>query len=326
MSSHIGRIRVMGIGLEATKGTEETPQFWLPVDKFDPNPIVTTKNQDGAIGHIEDAYNSEITSKRNEPSIEGYVTDKGIGLLLLATLGDVSVSTVESGVYAHAMEVKNDSDHPSLTVAFKDPNMEKAITYSMVNKLKLDAKVDDYVRFGADFISKFEEDTTGLAPAFYATDNIFVARHVSVKIADNLAGLNAASAKALTSVSLSFSKNVEAIYGLGSNEPQAIYNKEFMLDGMIEAIVADESWRDLFIGNTTKAMRITIENTDVTIGATKHPKIVIDIARVKFNPYKEGSKLSDLVSEQVSFKSMFDITADQSVTITVTNTVADYEA
>lgn len=325
MSSIIGRVRTMGIALESTKGTAVVPAFWLPVDKFDPNPIVTTKVKDGAIGRIEDAYDSEITSKRNEPSIEGYVTDLGVGLLLLATLGTVSKTTVESGVIAHAFDVQNDADHPSLTVSFKDTNMQKRIAYSMVNEFRLDAKVDDYLRFGADFSSKFEADTTGMTPAF-TDENIFVARHVSVKIANDLAGLTGATAKSLTSVSVNFMKNLETVFGLGSNEPQAIYNKEFQLDGMIESVVADDSWRDLFIDNTTKAMRITIENTDVTIGLVSHPKIVIDIARVKFNPYKESSKNSDLITEQVSFKGMFDLTAESSVEVTLTNTVADYEA
>lgn len=320
----IGRIRTVGIAKEGTKGTGVVPTFWLPVTAFDPAPIVATKQKDGAIGRIEDSYDSEITSKHNEPSLEGYVTDKGIGLLMLATIGQSTPSTVESGVYSHAMTVKNDNDHPALTTSFKDSNLGKWIQYCMVDELQLDAAKDDYVRYSAKLIGRFEATKNGLSPSFYTTDNIFVARHVTVKIADTVAGLSGASAKSLTNVSIKFSKNAEAVFGLGSNEPQAIYNRELGIEGTLEAIEADESWRTLFVGNTTKAMEISIVNTDVTIGAVSNPKIVITLAQVKFNPYKEKAGNGDLITEEVSFKGQYSIGDTSSVAVTVVNTQATY--
>lgn len=324
MSKLIGRLRTVGIAKEASKGTPLVPAFWIPSVSFDPAPIVATKQKDGAIGRIEDTYDSEIVSKHNEPSIEGYVTDKAIGLLMLAGFGQSSPSTLETGVYSHAYTVKNDNDHPALTVSFKDSNLGKWITYSMLAELQIDAQVEDYVRFSSKFISRFEATKTGLTPSFYTTDNVFVARHVTVKIADDLAGLSGASAKSLTGVTIKLNKNTEATFGLGSNEPQSIENREFSIEGSLTALEADTTWRDLFTANTSKAMEISIVNSDVTIGAANNPTIKLTMAQVKFNPYKEKAGNGDIISEEISFKGQYSIDDTSSITGTVINTQATY--
>lgn len=324
MSNQIGRLRQVGIGKESVKGTAVVPAFWLPVATFSPNPKVNVKKKEGAIGRIDGAYSSDIVSKNNEPSFDGYLTDKAAGLIFLAALGSVSTGAPSAGVYTHTFSVLNSNEHPSLTVSFKDANMSKQIPFCLTNELTLEANLEDYVRFSNAFIGRFEADGV-LSPSFYATDNIFVSRHVSVKIADTVAGLAAATAVALQSMNLKVSKGATAIFGLSSDEPLSVRNGQLDITGNIVAIQTDEAWRDLFIGNTEKAMQIVIENSDVTIGSgSGHPKITITLPKVNFNPYKEEAKLSDLIKETVSFNYMYDLANAAGVTIALENTQPTY--
>lgn len=324
MSEQIGRLRSVGIGKETVKGTAVVPAFWVPVSGFESNPKVEVKQKDGAIGRIDGAYSSEIVSKSSEPSLEGYLTDKAAGLLFLAALGQVTTGSVSAGVYPHAFSVLNTNEHPSLTVSFKDANLGKQIPYCLLNELALEANVGDYLRFNAAFMGKYEANGT-LTPSFYATDNIFISRHVSVKIADDIAGLAAASALNLQAFQLTITKNVTPVFGLGSDEPVSVRNGQLDITGSLTAIQNDETWRALYAANTKKVMQITIENTGVTIGSgSGHPKIVITINNADFNPYKDESSLGDLIKETVNFNGMYDLTNAKSVEVTLYNTQATY--
>lgn len=324
MSNQIARLRQVGIAKEVVKGTAVAPAFWVPVAKFNPNLLVTTKRRDGAIGRVESNNGSDIVTKHCEPAMEGYLTDKAAGLLFLLSLGSVSTGAASAGVYPHTFSVLNSNGHPSATVSFKDLNLSKQIPFSLSNSLSISATVDDYVRFVASFIGKFEADGT-LSPSFYATDNIFVGRHVRIKIADTLAGLAAANAVALQSVDVEVAKNAQAVFGLGSVEPVSVRNGQLEVSGSITAVQNDSAWRDLFTGNTKKAMEITIENTDVTIGSgSGHPKIVITLAQVDFNPYKEDDKMEDLIKETIEFTAAYDLTAAKMIEVKVYNTQASY--
>jgi hypothetical protein len=324
MSNQIARLRQVGIGKEATKGTAVVPAFWVPVTRFNPNPLVTTKRKDGAIGRVESNNGSDIVTKHCEPAIEGYLTDKAAGLFFLLALGAVDTAAAVAGVYPHTFSVLNTNEHPSSTISFKDLTFSKQIPFSLANTLSIEAVVDDYVRFNASYIGKFEADGS-LTPSFYATDNVFVGRHVSIKIADNIAGLAAANAVALQSASLEITKNAQAVFGLGSVEPVSVRNGQLEVSGNITAVQNDNTWRNLFIGNTKKAMEITIENSDVTIGSgSGKPKIVITLAQVDFNPYKEDDKLEDLIKESIDFTASFDLTTAKMIEVKVYNTQASY--
>jgi hypothetical protein len=324
MSNQIARLRQVGIAKETTKGTAVAPSLWVPVTRFSPNPLVAVKRKDGAIGRIESSHGSEIVTKHCEPSLEGYLTDRAAGLLFLFSLGAVNTGAASAGVYPHTFSVLNGNEHPSATLSFKDLNLSKQIPFSLSNTFSIEATVDDYVKFAASFIGKFEADGT-LSPSFYATDNAFIGRHVSIKIANDIAGLGAANAVALQNASLEIAKNAQAVFGLGSVEPVSVRNGQLDISGSITAIQNDSAWRDLFTGNTKKAMQITIENTDVAIGSgSGHPKIVITLAQVNFNPYKEDDKLEDLIKETIDFTAAFDLTANKAIEVVVYNAVASY--
>lgn len=325
MTRIIGRLRKVGIAKETVKGTGVVPSYWLPVTASDMSPMVETMQKEGAIGRIEDSYDSDIVKKHNEPSIEGYVTDKGVGLLLLSALGSVSSAAKiapNTSVYDHTFSVLNSNEHPALTLSFKDDNIAKWVPYCMLSSLELNAVVGDYLKYAASFVGKFEANQA-LTPSF-TEENIFVARHITVKIADSVATLGAASALNLQEIRLNINKNVEPIFSFGSNEPSFINNKQLELTGSFNAIESDTTWRDLFTANTEKVMQITITNSDVTIGTSANPGIVVTLNRVKFNPYSEDIGLADMIKETVEFKAQYDVADAQSIGVVLTNLVTSY--
>ena len=324
MSNLIGRLRSVGLAKESVKGTAVAPTYWLPYQTFNPNPVIQNKTKDGATGRIEAGHENAIVSQMAQPSVDGILTDKAIGLVLLSALGAVSSaakSAPNTSVYDHTFTVKNDNDHPSLTLSYKDANFGKNIAYAMLSKLEIEAKITDFVRYKAEFIAKLEADGT-LTPA-NAAENAFVPKHITVKIADTVAGLGAASAIALQSVKLSINKNAEAIFGLGSHDPSSIVNKELEIVGDIECLENDASWKTLFTGGTNKAMSITMLS-DTVIGTSSAPQLVITFNKVYFDTYKESANLKDLIKENLSFKMLYSLTDSKAVQAVLTNLATAY--
>jgi hypothetical protein len=324
MSKIIGRLRSVGLAKESTKGTAVAPAYWLPYTGFNPNPVIQTKQKDGATGRIEAGYESNIISKYAQPSVDGILTDKAFGLLLLAGLGSVASvakSAPNAVVCDHTFTVKNDNDHPALTMSYKDAIYGKQIAYSMLNKLEIEAKLGDFVRYKAEFLSKLEADGA-LTPAVTA-ENAFVPKHITVKIADTVAGLAGASAVALQSVKLSVNKNGEVVFGLGSDEPASIVNKELEISGDIECLLNDNSWKTLFTGGTSKAMSIAI-TSDTVIGTSGNPAVVFTFNKVVFNTYKENGSLKDLIKESVGFDTLYSVTDSKMVEAVLTNLATSY--
>lgn len=324
MSKTIGRLRSVGLAKEAVKGTAVVPTYCLPFTSFNPNPVINNKTKDGATGRIEAGHENDIVSKMAQPSLEGILTDKAVGLILLATLGQVSSvakASPNTDVYDHTFSVKNDNDHPSLCASYKDANMAKQISYAMLSKLEIEAKLSEYVSYKADFISKLEANGS-TTPAF-VSENAFVPRHISVKVADDVAGLETASAVDIQSVKISVNKNAEANFSLGSDEPSSIVNKELAITGDIECLENDETWKSLFINGTNKAMRITMLS-DAVIGSNSHPELTITFNKVFFDSWKESASLKDLTKENMSFTMLYSLDDSKAIEAVLTNLATAY--
>ncbi len=71
-------------------------------------------------------------------------------------------------------------------------------------------------------------------------------------------------------------------------------------------------------------MRIEMTRSDVTIGASANPKLVIDLPKVSFEGLEPDRPLDDVVSENVSFNAHYDSTTAKAITATLSNTVVSY--
>jgi len=82
--------------------------------------------------------------------------------------------------------------------------------------------------------------------------------------------------------------------------------------------------RDYALNGTTKAMQIVMENDAVTIGASSKPKLVINIAKVKFSDAPIKGSNNDMARVEVSFKGFYSQTDSKSIEAILTNTKASY--
>jgi hypothetical protein len=325
MSKIIKRQANVGIGKETTRGTKVAPSYWLKFLGFDVDDKFETAVNEQAIGVIEDADDLEITKKSASGKIEGKINDQSFGLILLGTFGAVSsaVKGGETTVYEHDFSVAESTAHQSLTVEIKyGTNEQKAYPNAVVEGLTIKADPKSYVGFEMDIQAKTGE-TASNTPS-QIEENHFAGRHVTVKLADDLAGLGAATAIAVREIEFKIEKNVESDDVLGSVTPADFYNKQFAVTGTLTLVFNDTSLKTIALNNTQKAMRITIENTDVTIGSASNPKLVIDLAKVKASEYSREGGLNDVITQSIVFKGLYSMTDSQMVVATLTNEVASY--
>lgn len=324
MSKFIGRMADIGIAKEAARGTAETSAtYWLPKLSLTMDDKIEQAVNESSVGVIEDATDGKIVSKFAEGEIEGNIYDKSFGLLLLSTLGSVATTgPAETTVYTHTFSVGQNAQHPSLTVFLEDPNQDYKFALGMVSKLDLDFSLGQFAKFNAAFRSKVGATAT-LTPS-YTAENNFLPQHGSLKTATTVAGLGAASTINVRSVKLSINKNIEDDRRLGSTDAADILNKQFSVDGTIEIVFNDETFKTEMLADTAKAMRIALINTDVTIGSTLNPTIQIDLAKVKITSFEKQYSNDDITVATVNFKAFYSTTDSSLISVVLKNTATSY--
>lgn len=324
MTKFIGRQADVGIAKEASRGTAETSAtFYLPKLSVSLDDKIDQAIDESSVGVIEDSPNAAIVAKMAEGQIEGNIYDKSFGLLLLGTLGSVATTgPAESTVYTHAFSVLQSAQHPSLTFFLEDPNQDYKYALGMLTSLDIDIALGQFAKYSANFRSKVGATAT-LTPS-YTTENFFLPQHGSLKTATNLAGLGAASVIDVRSVKLSIAKNVDDDRKLGSVDPTDILNKQVAVEGSIEIVYNDTSFKTDMLADTAKAWRIRLSNTDVTIGSTKNPQLTIDLAKVKITSYEKQYSNDDVTVATVSFKAYYSTADSAMMTMELINTQSSY--
>lgn len=321
----IGRKIEVGLAKETSRGTPATPAYWV----FKTSASVQDKpiyaNDETSVGNISDTLGSRITGTRSEGEIAGKVTDQSIGLLLLAAIGSVSsaVKGGESVVYEHTYSLLNTNAHPTLTIEVKDGNEQQAFANACLETLKISAEVEKYLSFAATFKAKGGASAAN-TPSYIATENDFIATEAAVKLATNLAGLDAASPIAVRSIELSIEKNAKYLPKLGQLAPADIVNEHLVITGNIEADYADTAtFKDLFTAGTFKALRLII-TSGTLIGTASYPTIQIDLAKVAFQDWSRPSENDKVVTQTVKFKAHLSLADSAIISAKLTNKAVSY--
>jgi Phage tail tube protein len=140
----------------------------------------------------------------------------------------------------------------------------------------------------------------------------------TIKIANTIAGLGAATGICLQTFKCSIKKNIESIFCLGGSQLSANVNKNFNVSGDFEAIYSDNTYRDLFTGNTKQAVQIEIVGKTL-IGATQYNKITIQFAQVGFDSWERSGGNDDLIKETVGFTAEYNLTNTQTMNVVLQN-------
>ena len=324
MSKFIGKLADIGIAIEGTRGTLETSaDFWLPKMSLSFDDEIEQVVDESSVGVIEDATDAKITKKIGVGEVEGKIGADSFGTILKATLGTLGVSgPTETTVYTHTATVQQDAQHDSLTIMVNDPNQDYSYALGMITSLALDVSLGEFAKFTLGFRSK-KGATASHTPSYSAEDN-FLPQHGEVKIAAAQSGLTGATALTIRNISLSIEKNVEDDHNLGSLDPTDILNKQFAVEGSLELVFDDETFKTQMLADTAQALRIDLINTDVTIGSTLNPKMTIDLYKVKFSEFKRGYDNTEVSTATVNFKAFYSLGDSKMLDIVLINETASY--
>lgn len=323
---------IIGVGIEATRGTAVAPQAWIPGRTPTGVMPVLEKTQlretrASKIG----SYGAEITQKRAEGDLEFNLRTETIGYLLLSLLGDVAseVKGGETVVYNHTFTVlENDPEHPSLSLGISQPaNQDYNYPLAVVSGVSIEVVPDDLVVGKVNFIASAEnEEGSPFTPSFASSDVYFRQQDVSIKIADNVAGLGAATAMKVKSLKLDLPNGARVDQNVSELNPGNVLATVLDMKGSFERDLQDADIHDLFVDGSYQAMQITMERADVTIGGTSKPKMVITFPRVSLEKWSPDRPIDDVVREQVDFIVHYDPSAAKAVDIVLTNLVEEYAA
>lgn len=325
MAVESGRKIAVGIGKETTRGTTVAPSYWLKHTDVDFVQQAERVFNESGLGVLDKYSSAEIVKDIATGKIGGLVYDRAFGLILSALAGAApsSVQQGGTGVYDHTYTQSQVNEQLALTIGVKDVTRDERYAMAMLKSLDLNIAVGDFVKFSADFISKKPASASNTVS--WIAENTFKAKHVTVKLAANVAGLGAASAIALKTCNLTFDKGVEEYMAVGSNDPNNIFAKELEVKGDFTMLFDAATHRDTYLNNTTQALQITIENTDVIIGSgSASPKLVLTFPNVKLSEWNLDQGLGNMTEQTVGLQALYSLSDTYTWTGVLTNTAASY--
>lgn len=325
MSKYIGRLVNVGLARETVRGTAVAAAHWLPktsVGFFDRANKYTSQMNYGVIGEANQAYK---TNEWSEGSIETELNDRAFGLFLYAAFGTIGTAGPTDSAYTHTFTLQNDSQHDSLTITLADPDRTDQYTLCMLDSMEISLVPDEPVMVSAAFKGRTGRAVAAASPSYVAF-NKFLGRHATIKIATLTGGLAAASALSLKSFKLKINKNTILNNVMGTVWPEDILNQKFEITGDFELDLDDQTYRQLMLDGSYRALRFNLTNTDVLIGTSSRPDFKLDLSRVHFEAWEpvRGNN-DDVVTQKISFRALYDITNGNIVnSCTLINNVTSY--
>lgn len=326
MTTYIGRLLTIGMAKESSRGSGADPTYLIPDVSFSFDDKVVKARETAGIGSLADSDNAFVTTKYGAGDLEGEIRSKSFGLLLYNLMGSLSSSGAVDEAYTHTFSLSETNNHQSLSITVNDPNTKEQYKLVMLDKLEIVSEVDDIVKYTASFMSKKGDASTVDMPSL-VSESKFTKKHLSLKLADSVAGLSGASAISVKSLTLTVTKNAELYDPLGTAEPEDIYNKSFSVEGELTINYTDETYKNYMRDGTKKSMQIAFTNTDETLGGgSTNPSLTFVLPLVDFFEWEADYSLDEIVSQTFSFKANYDVanSLQPISSIALVNDVASY--
>lgn len=323
MTEIVGRQIEFGVATEASRGSAETAaDKWIR--KVTANVVERAMHamDDTTRGRLEDGEGRRKVQSYIEGSLEGILHIDVLGYFLANIYGVVVTSTVSGSVKSHLFSLGQNIQHPSLTLFAKDGSVQQLVYgNAMINTFELTAAVDNYLRFTSEFIASGAADNSD-SPS-YDTDYDFISRDVTIKIADSEGGLTGATAIKAKEFSIQWDQGLIRDHVVGQYTPDDIYNAKLTITGSFMKNFEDETFKDLYLGNASKYMSITIQG-EADIGSANNPTITIVLNKVQFMDWNRDGGANDLVTETVGFQAFYNPSDSEQSTVTVKNLTSAY--
>ncbi len=315
-----GRKTAIGIGLEDTRGTAVVPGYFYPQLDFSFKDVPETKPNESAFNNITKNNDVKIMSVKGEGSIGGKTWVKGLYYWLAMVFGQKATTTDVSGDTAakqHLFALKNENTHLSSTITIKEAVFCGQFPYAMVESFKITWTPDDYPKIEVSLISKksVDVDPTTVTIAYDAEDTEFIPKHVMLKMASDVAGLDTApDLQDVKSFSLEFKKNLEAYQTSSSKDDiQDIFNKDFEVTGSIEKLYSDNTYKAMMLNGTSQALQFGFVDDANKAGTTTPTSLKFTAPKVMISGREPSYGLSDISTESINFEVLFDAASGKTI-------------
>lgn len=327
MADGSGRKVNYGIAKESVRGTAITTPTFVLMQNDTPDFYNTNKDIENTatVGVLNDINAIEIDSQWAEGKIPIKVTDKTIGLVLLAALGTLSTGANADGsgnVKDHTITQSQSNTPQSMTLFRKDGNSDQKFALAMLKTLELTGVVGEFIKAIPEWTSKFGASAS-TTPA-YTYENEFKMKYATVKVATNTGGLSGATAIPVKSFKLTITRDLNPYFVAGSLDVNEIFVQKFGVKAEIVLRYTDQTYENLSFNNTTQALLIDLINTDVTIGTSAHPELKITMPTVKIEAFKTDQSLDKMVEQTLSVTGMYDLSSSSVISMILTNLQASY--
>lgn len=330
MAKFIGRQQEVGIGIEATRGTIVAPTLWIPKTSYSVEDKVSKARFQGAYGNLLGGDDALVAERYAQGDLEFEAQDNILAAIMYAVFGGITTTTYLS-VYKHSFTIPNSVQHKTLSFHLNDPIGAEAsptntLAYgrAMVDQFELTSKQGALAMIKTGFIAHAHKDYTRQTPSYVAA-NKFSSKHVSIKVAADVASLDAASKISVQELTLTIKKSTMRENSLGTVQPVDIVNKKIEISGKLKLTYADRTYRDYMMNGTKKALRISLNNGDVTIGSTT-PQMQLDLAVCEFDQWEPSHPLEDLATQDITFNALYDVANNRLIGSTsfVVNSTSSY--
>jgi hypothetical protein len=320
----VGREIEFGVATEATRGSAKAAaDKWLRKVTANVVERATHAVDESTRGRLEDAEGRRVVQKYIEGDLEGPVHVDVIGYFLSNIYGVVATTNPAGSVYQHIFTLGQNIQHPSLTLFAKDGSVQQLVyDNAMINTLELSVSQEDYVRFSAGFLAAVAADNSD-TPS-YDTEYDLVARDVTVKIADSEGALSGADAIKVKDLSIRWDQGLLRDHVVGAYTADDIYNSKLMIDGNITLNFTDETYKDLFLGDTAKYMEISIVG-ETDLGSGNYPTITILLNKAMFNEWNRSGGANELVTQTLGFRAFYNPSDSQGSKVTIKNLTSSYD-
>ena len=326
-TAYIGRLKWYWIWKESVRWTAVAPTFWIQQNEADFDNTVEKIIDESAVWVLMNSSESNNIKQYATWNINWILPSNWIWLFLLSLLWSVSSAPTSWGgwAYEHDFSMNNINSKQSLTVALKTPIEELRYALAMIWSMVISANMWEAVMFKALLRAKFW--TTSSLTKAYVEDNKFYSHNVTIKIADDLAWLDAALGECIETFELSLTQELEDWFCFKSwRDLDDIHNKAFSIDLTLWKIMRNTTYQE-YVEDTPevyKAMRIEMTDTSKTIWTSDNPTIQIDIAKVSFDKHEPEGPIDDVERESLTCKGHYDLANSDDLTIKVINTTTSY--
>jgi len=314
----IGRLDTLLLAKEATAWSVWTTFVSIPLTEAPYiKPVVEYFDNESGLWRIEAWAWKCLTKNMSETTLTGNAYPKTFWHILTALFWQSTApATIETSVYKHSFTILNSNNHKTYSVC-TDWLDQKLSLYNMLDSFSLNAEVWGVINYTAMFKWKAEATTTWKTVTFVSEECMKVS-WMSVKFADSISWLTAASVIPVTSLNFECSKNVLDLFETWSIEPTSFHNQDFRTTWDMELIYRDDTYKAYNTAWTTKSMRITIIGTTL-IGATKYNELSFDFALLNFDEWDRSNDNDGITTQTLWFTASYWITEASMMTWYIQN-------